>query len=199
MRTIDELSAAWAARIPAPRDAGTVRLICVRKGGGVHETPDAVEITAHAGLLGDRWADRDPGSDTAGASAVTLINATVAELIGAGILPLHAAGDNLVVDLDIGLEALPPGSRLSIGHAVLRVSEQPHTGCITFRDKFGLDALKWVSTPEGRTDRLRGVNCSVLRPGTVRVGDVIRVERPAPRAAEPDETTAGIAMAGEAP
>lgn len=175
MRTLDQLEAAWASRTPAPRDEGTVRLLCVRKGGGVHETPDAVEITARHGLRGDRWEDRKPGTDPDGATAVTLIDAHVAELVADGELPLHAAGDNMVVDLDIGLDALPAGSRLAIGEAILRVSEQPHTGCATFSGKFGLDALKWVSTPEGRQRRLRGVNCSVERPGTVRVGDRIDV------------------------
>ena len=179
MRTLDELTAAWASRVPAPRDAGTVRLICLRKGGGVHETPDSAEVTARNGIRGDRWALRGAGRDPDGETAVTLINATVAELVAAEVQPLHAAGDNLVVDLDIGTSALPAGSRLAIGDVILRVSEQPHTGCSTFRDKFGLDALKWVSTPAGRADRLRGVNCSVVRPGTVRVGDTIRVERPA--------------------
>jgi MOSC domain-containing protein YiiM len=186
MRTIDQLEAAWAARTPAPRDDGAVRLLCVRKGGGVHETPESVEITARDGLRGDRWADRSPGSDPDGATAVTLISATVAELIAAGMQPLHAAGDNLVVDLEIAVEVLPAGSHLAVGEAILRVSEQPHTGCSTFRDKFGLDALKWVSTPAGRADRLRGVNCSVVRPGTVHVGDPIVVLERAAAQLEPE-------------
>jgi MOSC domain-containing protein YiiM len=192
MRTIDELESGLIGGIPAPRDDGSVRLICVRKGGGVHETPDEVEITAREGLRGDRWADRDAGRDPDGATAVTLINATVAELVAAGVQPLHAAGDNLVVDLDIGVEALPAGSRLTIGEAILRISEQPHTGCSTFGGKFGLDALKWVSTPEGRARRLRGVNCSVVQAGRVRIGDRIRVDRPARAVAEPDEVSAAV-------
>jgi MOSC domain-containing protein YiiM len=191
MRTIDQLEAAWGARTPAPRESGVVRLLCVRKGGGVHETPHSVEITARDGLRGDRWAQRDPGTDPDGATAVTLINAAVAELVADGVLPLDAAGDNLVVDLDITVDALPAGSRLSIGDAILRVSEQPHTGCSTFRDKFGLDALKWVSTPEGRSRRLRGVNCSVVRDGTVHVGDRVGVlQRAAHRQPELDEASA---------
>ena len=190
MRTIDELEAAYAARPPAPHDAGTVRLLCVRIGDGIHETPEAVEITARHGLSGDRWAHRKPGTDPDGATAVTLMNVGVAETVGAGELPLDAPGDNLVVDLDIGVDALPAGSRLGIGEAILRVSEQPHTGCATFSGKFGLDALKWVSTPEGKRRRLRGVNCSVERPGIVRVGDRVDViSRPSP-APEPTEATA---------
>jgi MOSC domain-containing protein YiiM len=190
MRTFDELAATLAARPPAPRDGGTVRLLCLRKADGGHETPDAVEITARHGLRGDRWADRRPGSDPDGYSAVTLMNADVAAAVSAGVQPLHAAGDNLLVDLDIRVDALPAGSRLAIGDAILRISEQPHTGCATFSGKFGLDALKWVSTPDGKRRRLRGVNCSVERPGIVRVGDTIDVIwRPVAR--EPEPTEAG--------
>jgi hypothetical protein len=192
MRTIDELEQAWGARIPAPRDRGTVRLICVRKGGGLHETPGEVEIAPGIGLVGDRWSQRDSGRDPDGYSAVTLINSTVAGLIAAGRQPLDAPGDNLHVDLDIGVDALPAGTRLRAGEVVLRVSEQPHTGCSTFSGKFGLDALKWVSTPDGRSRRLRGVNCSVIAGGVVRVGDAIEVISAAAPTLEPDEATAAI-------
>lgn len=191
MRTFDELETLWHVAAPAPRDRGDVRLICLRKGDGVHETPEAAQVTARDGILGDRWADRRPGTDPDGATAVTLINATVAQLVAAGHQPLHAAGDNLVVNLDITVEALPAGTRLAIGEAILRVSEEPHTGCSNFRDRFGLDALKWVSTPEGRARRLRGVNCSVVRAGVVRVGDTIEVKRPASLTVEPEEVAAG--------
>lgn len=179
MRTLDELESAWRGRPAPPSGTGSVRLLCLRQDGGTHRTPDAVRVTEHGGLAGDRWADRDPDSDPAGATAVTLINATVAELVAAGAQPLDAAGDNIHVDLEIGVDALPAGSRLLVGQAILRVSEQPHTGCTKFRDRFGLDALKWVSTPVGRARRLRGVNCSVVRGGTIRVGDQVSVLDPA--------------------
>ena len=137
----------------------------MRKGEGRHETPDMVQITPGLGLVGDRWSQRGAGKDPDGYSAVTLMNATVAELLTAGRQPLDAPGDNLHVDLDISVEALPAGTRLRAGSAVLEVSAQPHTGCSTFSGKFGLDALKWVSTPEGRQRRLRGVNCAVISDG----------------------------------
>ena len=183
MLTIDDLESAWQTAAPAPHGGGSVRLICLRKAGGYHESPDEAEIARGIGLVGDRWSERGPGRDPDGSSAVTLINATVAELLAAGRLPLDAAGDNLHVDLDIGMDALPAGTQLEVGTAVLRVSEEPHTGCSTFSGKFGLDALKWVSTPEGRRRRLRGVNCSVIEGGTVRVGDPIIVMRKASSAA----------------
>jgi MOSC domain-containing protein YiiM len=186
MRTLDELETTWTAATPSPRNEGTVRALCLRIGDDRHLTPDAVEATATGGLDGDRWAARDPGTDPDGATAVTLMNAAVAELVADG-QPIDTAGDNIYVDLDISLDNLPPGTLLRVGSAVLRVSEPPHTGCAKFRDRFGLDALRWVSTPEGRAQRLRGVNCSVEQPGTIRVGDRATVAvRGTPAALEPE-------------
>ena len=189
MLTIDDLEHRWRERPQAPRERGTVRLICVRTGEGRHKTPDSVQITPGLGLVGDRWSLRGTGKDPDGYSAVTLMNATVAELLTAGRQPLDAPGDNLHVDLDISVEALPAGTRLRAGTAVLEVSTQPHTGCSTFSGKFGLDALKWVSTPEGRQRRLRGVNCAVISDGHVRIGDPIEVIEGATLRAEPTEAS----------
>jgi len=190
MQSFDRLESAWSAAKPSPSDEGTVRVLCLRTGDGHHEVPEAVEATERHGLAGDRWAQRDAGKDPEGATAVTLMNATVAGLVADG-QPMHTAGDNIYVDLDIGIENLPPGTRLAIGSAVLRVSDQPHTGCEKFRDRFGLDALRWVSTPEGRARRLRGVNCSVERPGTIRIGDAVAViERPQAAGVEIDASVA---------
>jgi MOSC domain-containing protein YiiM len=73
------------------------------------------------------------------------------------------------------VEHLPPGARLSIGDAVLEVSDKPHTGCAKFSARFGVDVLRLVGSPEGRALRLRGMNTRVVTGGAVRVGDEIRV------------------------
>ena len=74
----------------------------------------------------------------------------------------------------MAIEALPPGSRLAIGSALLEVSEQPHTGCAKFSARFGSDALRWINSPVGRELRMRGMNARVVRGGTVRAGDAVR-------------------------
>jgi MOSC domain-containing protein YiiM len=84
------------------------------------------------------------------------------------------AGDQLYVDLDISRANLPPGSRIQIGSAVIEFSEPPHTGCDKFGARYGVDALKFVNSPEGRELRLRGANCRVIVAGTIRAGDAIR-------------------------
>ena len=173
MRTFDELEAMWTALPPQPRDGGRVRLLTVRREPSVHETPEAVAVTVEGGLDGDRWAhgwqERDPDRE----AQVTLMNATVAELVAAGRKPLHEAGDNILVDFDISAEHLPPGTRLRIGEAILEISEAPHTGCSKFAARFGQDALRWANWRHWRERRLRGVNARVVQDGTVRVGDPV--------------------------
>jgi MOSC domain-containing protein YiiM len=84
------------------------------------------------------------------------------------------AGDQLYVDLELGTDNLPPGTRLAVGDAVLEVTAQPHTGCATFRERFGPAATTLVNSELGRRHNLRGVNAPVVVPGTIRTGDVVR-------------------------
>jgi MOSC domain-containing protein YiiM len=173
-RTFDELEALYTAGAPEPRDAGTVRLVCVRVGGGEHRTPERVAVTVAGGVEGDRWA-LDPERDTG--EQVTLMSARVAKLIAADHAPLHAAGDNFLVELDLSVEALPVGTRLRLGTAELEISEIPHTGCRKYAARFGHDALKWANHVSTRGRRLRGVNARVVADGLVAVGDAIEVLR----------------------
>jgi hypothetical protein len=38
----------------------------------------------------------------------------------------------------------------------------------------GLDALKFVNSPLGRTFHLRGINAKLIQPGLIRVGDLVK-------------------------
>jgi MOSC domain-containing protein YiiM len=69
---------------------------------------------------------------------------------------------------------LPPGTRLAIGSAVVEVSAKPHTGCAKFSQRFGVEAHKFVNSPQGRPLRLRGANARVVQAGTVQAGDMVR-------------------------
>lgn len=171
MRTFEELRELWSRAPARPIGRGVVRRIVARKGGGVHQLLERGEITRAAGLVGDRWALGDsphPGQQ------ITLIDATVAELIAAGVGP-ERAGDNLHVELDVGEAALPIGALLRVGTALLEVSPEPHTGCKKFRERFGLEALRWINDRTHASLRLRGLNCQVVGDGAVAVGDVIEV------------------------
>jgi MOSC domain-containing protein YiiM len=173
MRSFEQLEAMWLEDPRAPRSRGTVRLICVRKGVGEHQTPASAELSPERGLHGDRWElelPHDLGRQ------VTLMSARVAELVAGDAQPLHMAGDNFLVDLDLSEHALPVGVRLRLGAALIEITAEPHTGCRRFSARFGQGALRWVNWRAHRERRLRGVNCRVIEPGAVAVGDLVTVE-----------------------
>lgn len=166
--TFADLEAAWCLSPPPPRDRGSVRLLVCRVGAGMHETPHEVVVTPEQGMEGDRWARaQSPKVDR----QLTMMNVRAAELVTAGRQPLHMPGDNLLVDFDLSVEALPPGTRLRVGEAILEVSAAPHTGCGKFAARVGAEALRWTNAPEHAARRLRGINCQVVEAGRIRVGD----------------------------
>jgi MOSC domain-containing protein YiiM len=168
--TIEELDSAWLAAPRPPRPCGWVRLICVRTSEGVHATPERALVTPERGLEGDRWLANPRRMPDA---QLTLMNVQVAELITRGRGQLDAPGDNFLVDLDLSEDALPAGTTIRLGEALIELTALPHTGCKKFSERFGLEALKWVN---GRRDlRLRGANCRVLEAGSVAVGDTVEV------------------------
>ena len=165
------IESAWQKLEPPPRGRGRVDLVVVRVGGGEHRTPERVAISVDGGVEGDRW---DVAKDPDRHCQVTLMMTRVARLL-VGDKPLHLPGDNFLVDLEIGEEALPAGARIALGAAVLEVSGEPHLGCGTFRERFGAAALRWVNHTDVRSRRARGVNCRVIEGGEVAVGDVVEV------------------------
>jgi MOSC domain-containing protein YiiM len=171
VRTFEELEALFTARPVAPT-VGSLKLIVIRRTEGAHETPPRGRLDLAEGLEGDRWArDATPARD----SQVTLMNSGVAELVAAGVQPLDAPGDNLLVDVDLSVAALPVGSRVRVGDAVVEVTAQPHLGCYKFAARFGQDALRWINWLGHRERRLRGVNCRIVESGAVAVGDPVEI------------------------
>ncbi len=170
MRSFEELERLWKESPPASPTAGKVRLICLRKSDGAHECPVSATLSTEHGVVGDRWSDKPDRNPQA---QVTLMSLRVAELVAADHAPLDAPGDNFLVELDLSQATLPVGTRLRLGGAVIEVSEKPHTGCKKFKDRFGMDAMRWVN--DNKPSRLRGVNCRVLEGGEVALGDTIEV------------------------
>lgn len=171
MRTREELERFYLAQPHAPRDRGVLDLIVVRIASGQHEMPASVELSPKYGVKGDRWSapvfrDRD--------RQITLMMTNAARAVCDG-QPLDMPGDNLLVNLDLGSDTLPIGSRLRIGSALIEVTRKPHAGCKKFRARFGQDALDWVNDERHATRKLRGINCRVVEGGAVQVGDVIEV------------------------
>jgi hypothetical protein len=176
--TADELHAGLDHIREAPSDDGVVELIVRRPTLGEREVLDEGELTLDEGLAGDTWKVR-PSRRTADGTAhpdmqVTLVNARAIALLAQDRDRWALAGDQLYVDLDIGHANLPAGTQVSIGDAVVEITDQPHTGCAKFSGHFGADAVRFVNTDEGSALRLRGANARVITAGTVRLGDAVR-------------------------
>jgi MOSC domain-containing protein YiiM len=162
----------------APADNGTVELIVRRPAVDEREVVTEAWLDVSDGLEGDTWrargSSRTPDGGPNPEAQLTLMSSRTASAIAGARQRWPLAGDQLYVDLDISRANLPPGSRVQIGSAVIEFSETPHTGCAKFSGRFGVDALRFVNTEEGRDLRLRGANCRVVVAGQVRNGDPIR-------------------------
>jgi hypothetical protein len=158
----------------SPSDDGALEMIVRRPGPGARECLEEADLSTTDGLVGDRW--RTECAPNAGAietsNQITIMNSRVAALLAGDRSRWMLAGDQLYVDLDLGVANLAPGTLITLGSAVLEISEEPHTGCRKFADRFGREAVQFVNSPEGRALRLRGVNACVFQSGSVRVGDV---------------------------
>lgn len=172
-----ELEAGLAPVREAPADAGTVEMIVARPELLARRELHEAAVSVEDGLVGDNWRERGsrhtPDGSAELARQLTLMSARAAALIAGSRDRWALAGDQLYVDLDISVDNLPTGSRLRIGDVVLEISEAPHTGCAKFVERFGRDALRFVSSAEGKRLRLRGVNATVVAAGTIRTGDKI--------------------------
>jgi MOSC domain-containing protein YiiM len=162
----------------APATVGTVALVVRRPEIGEREVLAEGQLDLLEGLVGDTWkarpsrrsADGGPHPDM----QLNVMSSRVIALIAQDPDRWALAGDQLYVDLDLSQDNLPAGTRLALGTAVIEVTDQPHTGCAKFTQRFGLPAFRWVNTEAGMKLRLRGLNARVVQPGVVRPGDPIR-------------------------
>ena len=176
--TTFELEAGLPEIARSPRDAGRLELIVRRPRVGAREILEHAELDLADGLVGDTWKDRGSKRSADGGPhpdmQLNVMNSRVIALIAQARDRWHLAGDQLFVDLDLSAANLPPGTRVALGSAVIEVTAQPHTGCGKFVERFGADAMRFVNGPERTALNLRGINAKVVRPGTIRAGDVAR-------------------------
>ena len=172
--TAAELKAGQDHVMRAPKDGGELKLIVRRPAANERETPSTGELDVLTGLVGDSWKDRPSDRSDDGLAhpdmQLNIMNARVIELIAQQPDRWQLAGDQLYVDMDLSDENLPAWTRLAVGSAIIQVTDQPHTGCAKFVQRFGPAALRWVNTQKGLN--FRGINAKVIQSGTIRQGEI---------------------------
>ena len=190
-RTQAELEGLVATLGHVPKDAGTVRLVVARPAVDERSILDVGVLDAVTGLVGDTWSRRPTTRSADGGPhprmQLNVMSWTVAAFLAIEEARVPLAGDQLYLDLDLSEANLPVGTRLLFGDplapsSVIEVTEEPHTGCAKFVQRFGAEAMRVVGSRQGRALRMRGLNAVVVRPGEVRPGDAVTVRRPAQNA-----------------
>ena len=174
----DELEAGLSEVLASPKDDGEVKMIVRRPNVDRREVLDAGDLDVTEGLVGDNWRSRGSRQTNDGSAhpemQLNLMNSRVVALVAQSEDRWALAGDQFFVDLDLGKENLPAGTRLAMGSAIVEVTAVPHLGCRKFVARFGLEATKFVNSRRGKKLCLRGINARVIEPGRVVTGDRIR-------------------------
>jgi len=175
--TKEELEAGLEKIKQAPKDNGMLELIVRRPDIDQREILVEGELDSELGLIGDNWKTRGSSRTNDGFGhpemQLNIMNSRATDLVAQDRSRWQLAGDQLYVDMDLSDENLPPGTQLKIGDAVIEVTAIPHTGCKKFVSRFGLEAMKFVNSEEGKKLHLRGINAKVVKPGTVHTGDLV--------------------------
>ena len=176
--TLADLEAGLDEIRRSPKEQGVLELIVSRPGEDEREVMELADLDTELGLVGDTWRDR-PSSRSGDGKAhpdmqITIMNSRVAALLAQDKECWQLSGDQLFMDLDLSAENVPPGTRISVGSAILEATDQPHTGCKKFAARFGVDALKLISSPVGKELQLRGINAKVVQGGEIKPGDTVK-------------------------
>jgi hypothetical protein len=161
----------------SPLDKGSVQLIVRRPEVNEREELEQAFLNTRDGVEGDNWKVKPsssmPNGEPHPAKQLTMMNSRAIAWISQAKDRWKLAGDQLYVDLNLGYDNLPPGTRLAIGEAIVEVSEPPHRGCKKFSERFGQDAMRFVNSEAGRELNLRGINAVVVKDGMVKLGDTL--------------------------
>ena len=149
--SLTELEAGLDNIRQSPKNEGTLKMIVRRPDEDEREVVESAELDLQEGLIGDNWKARgskhSPDGSANTEAQITVMNARTISLIAQSEECWSLAGDQLYIDMDLGDENVPPGTRLAIGSAVIEISSKPHTGCGKFTARFGSDATKFVNSP----------------------------------------------------
>ena len=162
---------------PSPQQQGTVDLIVCRPGKNERRVLEHAELSIDLGLVGDNWSKMECNTNhyqNYANAQISLMNSQVMMTIQSDLSRWPLAGDNFLVNFELNSNNTPAGTQLSIGSAVIEITEEPHLPCNKFRQRFGDDAFKLLNSRQGRENNLRGVYARVITAGQVSCGSVIR-------------------------
>jgi MOSC domain-containing protein YiiM len=178
-RSTIELEAGLPEVLESPRDEGRLEAIVIRPATNQRRMLSTVRLSPDGGVEGDRWITdsyyrlKDGRSDPC--CQVSLMNARFLRQIAGSEDAICLAGDNLIVDLDLTDANLPAGSRLAIGSdVVIEITSKAHTGCTKLEGRYGSEAKAFMNSKVRKPLHLRGRYASVVRGGTIEVGDTVR-------------------------
>jgi hypothetical protein len=174
---LQEMKAKLPTILDSPKDQGSIEMLVIRPKQNHRELVSAIKLSKESGPEGDIWKIK-PSSSTPDGSPhpekqLTIMNSRCIDVLAQKKENWALAGDQIFADLDLSLHNMPAGTRLKLGTAVVEVSAHPHTGCKKFVERFGVDALRFVSSPIGKEKNLRGINAFVVEDGLVGINDVI--------------------------
>jgi hypothetical protein len=175
--SLEKLQEGLGAIMHSPQDAGILKAIVIRPETDARISLPQCELSPDGGVHGDNWAkgcwmslpDGRPHPDV----QVAIMNARAIALIAQEESRWSLAGNQLLLDLDLSDDNLPPGTRLSIGAALLEITAVPHKGCKKFAERFGADATRFVNSRDGLRLHLRGIYARIVERGLVSVGDTV--------------------------
>ena len=123
------LEAGLLTILGSPTDHGVVELVTARPAVDERVVLDVAELDPEVGLVGDSWLGRGSRHTPDGAAhplmQLTIMNARVAALLSASVDRWPHAGDQLYVDLELGPDYVPAGTRLAVGTAVVELAGGP--------------------------------------------------------------------------
>ena len=176
-----ELESGVARIQEAPLDEGTLELIVRRPAVDEREVLEVAALDKATGLVGDSWVARPSSRSVDGGPhpdmQLNLMSARAAALVAGDRDRWPLAGDQLYIDLALGPQNLPPGTRLRLGTAVIEVTDQPHRGCAKFAARFGRGRVAVRELTHRNRLSLRGINARVVVEGKVSLGDAVTVLR----------------------
>ena len=157
-----EKAASLSPNPAASLPAGTVAAVCLSERKGERKHPvDAIELVVSQGIAGDAHAGNWHRQ-------VSLLADESVDLMRAGGWPDLGPGDfaENVLTRGIAVHELPVGTMLAVGPALLvvtQIGKTCHNDC-EIRRKTGMCVMP-----------TKGIFCVVVRGGTVRAGDAVRV------------------------